>query len=84
MKINYKGLVNTHIEVESTISTSSHPSWSPPTSSIKLNINASRPVDNTWGVGAIVRDYDGFVLATTTWNFESLLDANIAEALRFR
>jgi len=43
--------VNTHVDVESTISISSPSSWSPPpTSSFKLNIDASGLVDNKWGV----------------------------------
>jgi hypothetical protein len=82
---DHKGLKNTQVDGEPTISISSPSTWTPPpTSSFKLNIDASGPVDNKWGVGAIVRDAEGFVLAAATWNFEALPDATIAEALGFR
>jgi len=51
---DYKGVMNTRVDVEPSISISSPSTWTPPpTSSFKLNIDASGPVDNKWGVGAI-------------------------------
>jgi len=39
--------MNTHVDVKLTISISSPSTWTPPpTSSFKLNIDASDPVDN--------------------------------------
>lgn len=70
-----------NVDVERIISISFPSNWSSPIFSFKLNINAPRPVDNKWGVG--VRDSLCFVLATATWNFEALLDANIAKVLGF-
>lgn len=81
---DYKGLVNTHVDVEPTISISSPSSWSPPpTSTFRLNIDASELVHNKWGVVAIVRDSKDIVLVAVAWNFVALPDANIAEALEF-
>ena len=77
--------MNTHVDVEPLISISSPYTWIPPlTSSFKLNIDAYDSVDNKWGVGAIVRDSEGFVLTAVTWNIKALPDATIAEALGFR
>jgi hypothetical protein len=82
---DYKEFMNAHVDVEPTISISSPSTWTlPPTSSFKLNIDASGPVDNTWGVGAIVQDSEGFGLVAATWNFDVLLDVTIVEALAFR
>lgn len=78
---DYRGLKNTHVDVERIISISFPSNWSSPIFSFKLNINAPRPIDNKWGAG--VRDSLCFVLATATWNFEALLDANIAKVLGF-
>lgn len=81
---DYKGLVNTHVDVEPTISISSPSSLSPPPmSTFRLNIDASRLVHNKWGVVAIVRDSKDIVLVAVTWNFVALPNANIAEALGF-
>jgi len=77
--------MNTHVDVEPAISIFSPSTWTPPpTSSFKLNIDAYGPVDNTWGVGAIVRDSEGFGSVAATWNFEALPDVTIVEALGFR
>jgi len=59
--------MNNQVDVEPTISISSPSTWTPPpTSSFELNIDAYGPVVNKWGVGAIVRDLEGFVLAAAT------------------
>lgn len=49
----------------------------------KLSIDASRPVDNKWGVRAIVRYSKGMLLAAAAWDSDALPDVNVDKALRF-
>lgn len=48
--------------------------WAPPPSNhYNLNVDAAGPIKNCWGVGAIIRDDHGFVMAAATWKLCAFL-----------
>ncbi|KAJ1409092.1 Ribonuclease H-like superfamily [Sesbania bispinosa] len=61
-----------------------HPAskWSaPPTGRYKFNTDAACITEGSWGIGIVVRDSEGFVLAAATRHIETLNDATLAEAV---
>ncbi|KAJ1421956.1 Ribonuclease H-like superfamily [Sesbania bispinosa] len=56
--------------------------WStPPIGRYKFNIDAACTTEGSWGIGIVVRDSEGFVLAAATRHIETLNDATLAEAV---
>jgi len=48
----------------------------------KLNVDAAGPIEgDKSGIGVVVRDNEGVVVATSSWQVFSLLDSEVAEAL---
>ena len=60
--------------------------WTPPFSGFyKLNVDAAGPVEgDKWGIGVVVRDYEGVVVGASSWQVSSLPDSEVAEALAMR
>ncbi|MED6115165.1 hypothetical protein PIB30_087582 [Stylosanthes scabra] len=52
----------------------------PPTTHVKINVDAAVPKDKNGGVGIIVRDDLGQILAASTWAIPFLLEAHETEA----
>lgn len=57
--------------------------WTPPFSGFyKLNVDAAGPIEgDKWGIGVVVRDYEGVVVGASSWQVVSLPDSEVAEAL---
>jgi hypothetical protein len=60
--------------------------WTPPDNGCyKLNVDAVGPIEGgKWGMGVVVRDYEGIVVAASRCQVFSLPDSEVAEALAMR
>lgn len=72
-----------NVEVDHSMSTCLR--WSPPPNNwFNLNVDATGPVNDFWGDGAIIRDEHGFIMAAATWKFYVVPDVDIVEAIGLR
>jgi len=57
------------------------PKWTKPADNlVKANSDANLQIEGWWGLGSIVRDAKGLVLATATWQTPGVKDVMFAEA----
>ena len=66
--------------------TPSHPKvWCPPAKyNYKFNSDASKLSKEEWGLGVIIRDKEGNIIAATTRKLEMKLEPKMAEVMAFR
>ncbi|KAJ1402548.1 PLAT/LH2 domain superfamily [Sesbania bispinosa] len=50
----------------------------------KVNVDVAHAAGEVWGVGIIVRDDKGNMLAAATWKISSFPDSSVAEAMGIR
>ncbi|KAJ1416227.1 Reverse transcriptase zinc-binding domain [Sesbania bispinosa] len=70
--------------VPSSNSAQDHISVAPPMGWYKINVDAALKDCGNWGIGIVVRDSDGFVIAAASRKLETLEDVTLAEEMGLR
>ncbi|KAJ1378863.1 Reverse transcriptase-like, partial [Sesbania bispinosa] len=67
------------------VTTSTNDTWTAPQEGwYKVNSDVALAESDSWGVGIIIRDFEGFVLAAATRRFALHNDATVAELMEIR